>query len=372
MLGNTNEWSAYRGSAERNPCRPDGTPIVDPVRVEWKIGVRNAEILSEGVLVSGDRVPIARTDGISVLEIADGRQVWKATTLRPLAMVVDESRLFVAAKTAVRAFDLKSGAERWTAPVRLLTAEYSSDHSREYYPQRLALSEHGLCVTTSDGVISLDRDTGVIQWRTALPNSRIAGLAASTGIIFAKSSANVVGIDPRTGNKQWTHGSESEWLYGEIRGVERSQVIVTRFLEDGLYGKGSSAERIAICDGRTVGEVNIPKMTPQLFANNACYASGIHGSGVLKYRIDRDSVAWRQSGETTATDPVLVGHVLYVPTREGIVGLNTKTGNTEMRYNAIGPARTVAAADESMFVASETELSRLSGTKQRGRITAVY
>lgn len=363
MKNDRSGWTEYRGGPNRTPYRSEGVPIVDPVTADWAIGVQNAQILSGGVLVSDGRVSIARTDGISILDIEAGREAWKKTTVRPMAMAADDSMLFVATDTAVLAFDLQDGRQQWKKYVSINIGSESPVSGPEYHPERLALCEKGLCVGTATGVTLLDRDTGAVIWRSKR-SDEVFDLAVGASRILAFVESGLIGIDSRSGDEKWKKGQPPECQYQHLLGVTGSEAVMEMVWDDAVFGNHVLAERIDIRDGSKVGEIDVQYGFPQLVTEDVCYVDVFDEKKLSKYAIMDRTVEWERSVNRTG-DLTLVGDVLYVPISGGVVGLNTVSGEQEMRYGGIGSIRHVLFSNESLLVASDTELSRLSETKRK-------
>ncbi len=78
------EWTGYRGGPRRSAAVTDGRPVRDAAAGErWAGGLAGAQVLPNGIRVADGRVYVGRTDGLSVLDAATGRQLWRYTEAAP-------------------------------------------------------------------------------------------------------------------------------------------------------------------------------------------------------------------------------------------------------------------------------------------------
>jgi outer membrane protein assembly factor BamB len=135
------------------------------------------------------------------LDLASGRELWttvlceqcvldQLSVATDLAFVAVTAHLLSGATTSVVAVDQTSGALRWEQ--RLCD---------ECYPLAMTHSGSAVLVLTPDKLISLDRETGAVQWASDLVGG--SRVTASGALAFVIGEEHLTAVDMATGALHW-------------------------------------------------------------------------------------------------------------------------------------------------------------------------
>ena len=124
----------------------------------------------------------------------------------------DGDRVFFDVGNSVKAFDLESGHEQWSTPIReRLTAESQG------------IVHHGsliVVVAEQRDIIAMDARTGQIRWRTRVDTSLNQTLGALDDRAFytGTRSATVYAVDRENGSTLWSTWLGATWVNGNVLG----------------------------------------------------------------------------------------------------------------------------------------------------------
>jgi len=193
------DWTWLTGSSRKPGPLPELAPSVTAV-VAWQASIGKAAA-GFAPLVTSDAVYVASSDGtIAKLDVASGRQFWRASAGRTLAAGVGAGDGIVVVGTDkgdVLAFD-DGGNARWTAKVG----------SEVIAPPRVA--EGVALVFSGDGrLYALSTKDGSTRWVYQRANPPLmvrnqAGAVIARGaVFFGTAGGRLVGLDLKSGAVGW-------------------------------------------------------------------------------------------------------------------------------------------------------------------------
>lgn len=245
--------------------------------------------------------------------------------------VVHDGRIFVRdGASGVRAFDVASGREIWTADLTL-----EGEDGDDGYGGGLAIDERGrLFAATGFGEIAaLDPATGEIRWRMRGGAPYRGAPVASQGVVAAADGANLaIAYDADTGAELW-----------------RREGLSTR---RGNLGRGAPAAAPgAVILPFGSGELAVLRLNSglQIWSVNLAAAASAGGEGLAAF-------------SDVTSGPALMGGLAVASTAAGpLKGLDGRRG-TEIwsrRFGSLSPAW--VAGDSAYVVTTEPRVLRLDG-----------
>lgn len=287
----TERWR-YDRPAERDPPGPsspqfhpgapatDGETVYVPAGVHchavdaqsgerrWTFGVNSG---FESLTLAGNTALLAATvrdDGIAGLDVTTGLRRWTAAldaNLGPLpAPAVADGTVYAAThyhpsvdqrseewRSALAAFDGRTGERRWTAPLDV-AAEFGST---------VAVAD-GQVVYGTDDLVAVDAADGTERWRTPLGAEGDLVPALAAGRVHVLTDDALVTLDAATGGKRWR------------RSVQATYPPHPVVVDDAVH-VGTDAGMLVL-DAETGGErarVDAPGATP-VVADGTAYLAG--------------------------------------------------------------------------------------------------
>lgn len=159
----------------------------------------------QGIL-AGDRIVWAGRD-VFALHRETGEQLW-ATALgknEVNGVAVDESRVFVATRRNILAFDLAGGRLLWAVSAHVKNAS------------SLLRTGNILCtMDEADGVYAFDPESGRLLWHTPTKSGFWSEVATDGNLLFACAGKSVVALTPHTGQPVWSTQLKGKTAVGEI------------------------------------------------------------------------------------------------------------------------------------------------------------
>ena len=272
----------------------------------------------------------AKSSALSAVDLTTGRSRWRVAHKGALGpMAVGSGAIVLAAGDDVLLLDLASGRQRWKAPVRAQTVAIAGD---------VALAGAGA------SLVGLDLATGKERWRvTAGPEPVVAGDTA-----FVEDGQRVRALDAQSGKELWSlplppglvyvHSLSGDRLYLVGASALGSINVKSRALEwtvplestlaapmtvtdDTLYfttrDPGASYAFRAFEPGtqkdrwRYTLESHAP-MAPVVFGPLVGTAAGASRESFVAISRVSGKMAWRASAGSVTVQPVLKDEVLYV------------------------------------------------------------
>jgi len=221
-------------------------------------GHATSPVIVEGLVLVG------ASQSFHALNAQTGETVWTFPTDEPItssASVADGTVFFVDFDN-LYAIDLKAGTERWRFTQRGLAVVFAP-----------VISGDQVITTNQDEVYALNRHTGEVMWHSIIADERLIPAGAAGNRVYIKSTTHLYALDQTTGAEIWSF--------------------------------------------QAVDFVSLPAITPDL----VYVITRAGGSGQLRALdlLDGKEI-WRVDNERLANAaPVVVGHQVYVRTKDGSV-----------------------------------------------------
>lgn len=272
----------------------------EPV-AEWRLDL-GAEAVGRPVLDRGVAYVATATGQVVAVDLDEGSPRWRFETgERVVAEPLVEGGLLHLATTSsmnegghVFTVDARTGEERWRAPTVLP-------------PSGPPAIDAGTLFVIDEGVVALDAVTGEERWRRPLADGGATATAAG-GVILVVTGTGLSALDAVTGEERW------RW-----EGAPRPEVVPT--IVGDLVLTGDGAGSVAALDLDDGGE--------------------------------RWSVA---TGGLLRHTPEGVGAVLVAATVDGVLRLDSATGERRWRAGPTADQQLRAATDGEVVAVTATDL----------------
>lgn len=228
----------------------------------------------------------------------------------------------------VKALNLESGATLWQTDVREAPAFWpweDNDSAKlsggilQAYGNIYIGSEHG-------EVIAINRESGEILWRKAVPGEALSSPAAGDGLVYVNlGSGKLLALHPDTGEERWRHDQEVPAL--TLRGLssptaanggvlfgEESGKLSVLIAENG-YSAWSAD--VAIAKGSSEFERLVDVDTKPVVSGATAYAIGYNGN-LAAVDVRSGNVLWKRE-YSSYRDLSLDLNVLYLVDSNGVI-----------------------------------------------------
>lgn len=238
---------------------------------------------------SGDTLYAHGDSGVFALDRETGEPNWRVEPeverLRPRTLaVVDGTVVLERGRTVVAGLDASSGEERWRYDV----GEYATNSS-------LAVADGTVYFAALDGTVhAVGIDAGRRRWRREVTEGRTRGVSVVDGTVYLTSNS-VHAVDAESGDPEWTLDVHERATLDDCPN------------DGGQSGSGGfPASQPAVAGGR-------------LFVRyGECH--------VVAVETESGDVAWSAKIPGPRRAPVVVGDRLYVSADDGVVTLDSETG----------------------------------------------
>ncbi|WP_137285184.1 PQQ-binding-like beta-propeller repeat protein [Halorussus salinisoli] len=294
VYGANGDWSSFGCNAGNTRAVGDGKAPTDGVTERWRVEI--PQLRQHEPIVAGGRV-YQLSDGLRVLDTADGSELWRNAEIRTLPLV-REGRLYAG---------------------------------------------------TTDGLVALDPETGESRWkRTFGENASVRAPATYAGErLYAPADETLFALDPETGEVDW-----SRELFGRLLG---SPAVYS-----GHYvAVASEAGKLFLVgpDGVGAGEWNLPATpkAPPTADTDAVYVNCLDGRtyGIVLENAPRRGIDWKT--ETGwASGGLAAKKYFYANGTSGLHALDPDTGEKRWRFDT-GDWRHTAPAlgRDTLFVGGD-------------------
>jgi outer membrane protein assembly factor BamB len=236
---------------------------------------------------------------------------------------------YVAARNGeVEAISVSSGKTLWETDVRKNVSFWpwaDNDSAKlsggilQAYGKLYIGSEHG-------EVVALDRETGEIVWRKAVPGEALSSPAAGDGLVYVNlGSGKLLALHPDTGEERWRHEQEVPAL--TLRGLsspasanggvlfgEESGKLTVLIAENGYTAW--SAE-VATAKGASEFERLVDVDTKPIIVGAFAYAIAYNGN-LAAVDVRSGNVVWKRE-YSSYRDLSIEANVIYVVDSDGII-----------------------------------------------------
>jgi outer membrane protein assembly factor BamB len=269
---------------------------------------------SQHVTVAGDLVYVQQgTEGrrtLSALRPADGAVQWTAnighsiqalTVADGVGYMLGSDHEVVGMASVLQAFDVRTGAERWSRPGVLNLSNYPLLDPTSVYVGGV-------------GVIwALDRTSGATLWQRALPpDPRPSARALAGGRLVVRGGGGSYGLDPTTGDIVWTLAAP------DVPYVTSEAAVAGDTLLTSCNGVAPAFVRaVKAADGTPVWKTSAPIVPCHVMVSGpVAYATG--GATVDALNVADGTVRWRyQLGDTALAEAVAADGLVFAATTGG-------------------------------------------------------
>lgn len=289
--------------------------------------------------IVGDRIYVISNKGtenefVQALDTKDGKQVWSTTIgkvgpnqgpqypgSRTTPTVDGELLIALGSDGDLACLETKTGKIRWQKNFR---ADFSGQPGTWAYSESPLVDGDAVVCVPGGGtatVVALNKKTGDVIWKTALPTADQAAYASP--------------------------------IIVEVNGVKQ----YVEFLQKGLVGLDAKTGKLLWRYEKTAqgSPANIP--TPVADKNYIYSAAGRSGGGLVKINVkdggfEAEQVYFSPKVPTAIGGVVKVGDYLYGTTGQGLMCAEFVTGDSKWQESGVGPG-SVCYADGRLYVHGE-------------------
>ena len=242
-------------------------------------------------VIAGDQVLVVLQSGIvAAHRMTDGAEAWRVELRTELPVVVEGSRVFVAAGEMIHALDAASGSVVWRTPYGAVTAP-------------LVAQDGWLLVASANTLTALRSEDGTKVWSRDTGPQRLRATIEGDNLYVPLDDGRLLALDLRTGADRWTRhfaGAVSE---------------VLAFSDRIYFG---SADKFFYCFHAGDGEWDwharvgaVPRGRPASSGTHL-FVTSIDNT-VRAYDRNSGALLWHPSVPFRPAAPVIVGSAVVVP-----------------------------------------------------------
>ncbi|MBE0366329.1 outer membrane protein assembly factor BamB [Pseudoalteromonas sp. MMG013] len=246
-----------------------------------------------------------------------------------LTPTVYEDTVFVAERYGeVKALDVNTGKTLWETDSRKNQAFWPWEDSDSAKLSGGILQAFGKIYIGSEHgeVIALDRETGAIVWRKAVPGEALSSPAAGDGLIYVNlGSGKLLALHPDTGEERWRHEQEVPAL--TLRGLssptsanggvlfgEESGKLSVLIAENGY---SAWSVDVALAKGASEFERLVDVDTKPLVSGTNVYAIAYNGN-LAAVDVRNGNVVWKRE-YSSYRDFSIETNSIYIVDSEGVI-----------------------------------------------------
>ncbi len=317
--------------------------------------------------VTATTVFIGSNDGhLYAIDRQSGTLRWKTAALGQLSAspAVAGGGVVISTPTDTRAFDVRSGAQRWRVPHGPTLPFPWGHESGDRYVGSPVISNNVVVVGGGDGVVrALTLATGAVRWSTPL-NTRLRSTPAIADgrIVVGGVDGSLYALALTTGATLWRFRTVGDTLHSEKFGFDRRTVQSSPAIQDGLVVVGARdgfGYAVSLRDGverwRVDHQVSWINASAALADGMAIWGSS-DGHFVQAVELATGKKRWRAPSENIVWGSAAVaGGMVFVGEGSGLLhALDLKSGAERWRWRAGGGLfSSPVVADSTLYLGGD-------------------